>query len=234
MRSSLKRRDLFDTVRIERDDCVSNPVLDVETRWSPTFHMIKNFFKVRKMFNTVIHSLHDLEEYLIKEVEWEKAAVICDFLETAASVLSFNMLKRRVSNCVNSEHNLLAPIAQTILRKLESYNVLICSDLTNLAKLFDPRFPTDIVSDSYLLRRYVQVTEQNQQSEQDPVNATKKTLFEQLIEDKSIDINENDKIDNFIRSKSCSNKGSDPLNWSKRKYRSYPNISLHVMDIFAI
>lgn len=82
----MRRCDLFEKVRVELGEMARLPVLDDGTRWSSTFVMIKIAFSARRVFNTVCNRVSGSDEVKIREGDCERAANICNFLETAASV----------------------------------------------------------------------------------------------------------------------------------------------------
>lgn len=84
--ASAKCLDLFGSVRVELDDDNKLPVLDVDTRCSSKFQMIKYEFTATRIFTAVYNRIYELTAFIIPEVEWEKSAVIHDFLESAAAV----------------------------------------------------------------------------------------------------------------------------------------------------
>lgn len=86
VRASVRRNDLFDSSRIEVSDDAKLPVLDVDTRWSSTFRIIKEAFTGRLIFTAVCNRIHELALFNFPEVDWEKSPVVCDFLESAAMV----------------------------------------------------------------------------------------------------------------------------------------------------
>lgn len=79
---------------------------------------------------------------------------------------SFTNLKKKSTSKANGEIQMLVPISQTMLRKLHAYERLVCSDLSRLAKGFDPRFSTDVLVNFYLLRRCVLALDEGENSGQ--------------------------------------------------------------------
>lgn len=84
IRTSVKRRDVFECVRSEMDIKQELPSLDVDTRWSSTFNMIKKMYSCRRAINATINRIIDLSDISISEGTWEKSYRVCNFLESAA------------------------------------------------------------------------------------------------------------------------------------------------------
>lgn len=61
------------------------PVLDVETIFSSIIIMVKNDFEAQRIINDIFHIRNDMGDFIIGEVDSERAAVICYSLEAAAS-----------------------------------------------------------------------------------------------------------------------------------------------------
>lgn len=49
----MKLHGLFGKVKVELEEMERLAVLDIETRWFLTFHMIKTAYAARRLFNTV-------------------------------------------------------------------------------------------------------------------------------------------------------------------------------------
>lgn len=60
------------------------------------------------------------------------------------------------------DNHVLGPIAKTMLRKLQIYDSLVCSNLANLAKALDSRLSTDLIKSSDLLCRYIIIADRGQ------------------------------------------------------------------------
>ena len=95
----------------------------------------------------------------------------CDFLKTAASItenqsgqnyvtisissMGYKLLMQKCQSRIDSNDQAIKPIASTMLRKLKSYESIVCSDMTILAKVVDPRIPNDVLRDSDILYKWV-------------------------------------------------------------------------------
>lgn len=55
IRPSVKRRDIFNDIRVELGDMSDLPCMDCETRWCSTFTMIKKAFSCRLVINAVVN-----------------------------------------------------------------------------------------------------------------------------------------------------------------------------------
>lgn len=65
IRTSIKRRDMFEFVCGEIDIKQDLPSLDVETRWSSTFNMIKKKCSCLRAVNATINRMLDLVDLSI-------------------------------------------------------------------------------------------------------------------------------------------------------------------------
>lgn len=84
--TSVKRSDIFESVKIELGRAKLS-VLDVETRWSSTFVMIKSAYVSCLIFNSVYNRALELSDFIITGGDWENAnSIFCNFLDTAASI----------------------------------------------------------------------------------------------------------------------------------------------------
>ena len=62
-------------MRLELGDSNAHlPTLDVETRWSSTFHMIKAADRAKRVLNTVCHRKPGLHNQFVPDNGWEKVA----------------------------------------------------------------------------------------------------------------------------------------------------------------
>lgn len=65
------------------------------------------------------------------------------------------------------------------------------------------------------------------------INNSWRSLFEQLFEDKSSVLREDDEIGHFTTNTSCSNRVVDPLQWWKANESRYPTTAAVPMDVLA-
>lgn len=84
IRTSVKRRDVFEYVCGEMDIKQDLPSLDVETSWSSTFNIIKKMYSCLREVNDAINRIVDIADLSIREWSSEKAYKVCPFLESAA------------------------------------------------------------------------------------------------------------------------------------------------------
>lgn len=55
--------------------------LDCRTRWSSCYNMIKNAYNVKRILNTTIRRIIDID-IVITNQDWEKCYNVCLFLES--------------------------------------------------------------------------------------------------------------------------------------------------------
>lgn len=83
----MNRRDLFENMYVEfGEKKIPVPIFDSETHCSNTFKMIRTAAKARGIFYVLINRIPEFNELVISSAEWDRAFLICDFLETAAFV----------------------------------------------------------------------------------------------------------------------------------------------------
>lgn len=149
MRSSVKRRDLFEEVCGELRISQELPSLDIETRWSSTFLMVKKMYEMRRAINVTVLRIPELSDNIIEDNVWEQAYKICTFLEAAASVTeiqsgstyvtlsrSSKLLGLLISKCesaINSNDPILQPTARSMVKKLHQYVAICNTPLCRLA-----------------------------------------------------------------------------------------------------
>lgn len=85
IRSSVKKRDIFNSLRAQYKIKTDLHALDTENRWSSKFVMVRNAFVLRKVIKAMEDTLPELEEYTITETEWKMAKKVCDFLSAPAA-----------------------------------------------------------------------------------------------------------------------------------------------------
>lgn len=67
MRASVKRRDLYDMVKLELNCNQQLPNLDNETRWSSAFTLIREAYGARRVMNAVADRFSELQDYYIPD-----------------------------------------------------------------------------------------------------------------------------------------------------------------------
>lgn len=167
-----------------------------------------------------------------------RCSKICSFLETAAevtevqsgssyvtlsmSIATFDHLRKNCRQVIAQNDEVLRPIADFMLRKLDTYERLVCSDLARLAKILDPRFPNDIVRDIDLLRPYIPIpvedlsAERGLQNENETDKSGGVKLLDKILQDDSLGFQCNtDEVTRFIRATVNANRTICPLQWWK-------------------
>lgn len=254
IRCSVKRRDAYEHAERQLGLTVSLPSLDVPTRWSSTFNMIKNAYKARSILNTITSKVNDLRSYAVTNEVWMRASTICTFLESAASLTecqsgssyatlsvtekAFRALLSKCNTIMDSNDPLLKKIAEKMANKLLKYESLLCNDMAKLAQVLDPRFGSDILEDSDILRRHVVLPPADQQSEEAPVdephNASGTNFMQSILREDSLHNCYDDEILSFLRATALGDKRADPFEWWRSNEHRYPNVALVARDILAI
>lgn len=241
---STKRRDIFLSLCKELHCSVEIPGLDVDTRWSSTFIMIKKAYKAKRVIMSTISRIQDFNN-TITDLEWEKARKVYEFLETAATITenqsgteyvtisltarAFNKMTKKCEQALQSNDDVLKEIAKALLKKLESYRSLVCSDITSLARVFDIRLGNDIIADSDLLRKYIQLN-----NVQTVSNTKNHTFLDSLLDEDSIDCVYSDEITSFIKATTIPQRNMDPLEWWAKNESNFPEIAPVARDVLAI
>lgn len=88
IRCFFKRRQMYNDIRVELQigAHVTVPPLDVETRWSSTFTMLRAAYKARRILSEISNRVPELDFYVISQVEWKKKLYICEFMAIPASI----------------------------------------------------------------------------------------------------------------------------------------------------
>lgn len=109
-----------------------------------------------------------------------------------------------------------------MLKKLEQYAEIIDSPLSKISKTLDPRFSTDSLRDSDLLRKHLSVPlSQDHVSDKDKA----KTIFDELYDEDSLHGIFDDEITRYVRATANGDRDVDPLPWWKTNEQSLPNIA---------
>lgn len=253
LRASVKRRELFDRVRTELGERKYDiPSLDVETRWNSTFYMVQAAYKCRHVLSSVIHRVPELGNLVVTEEEWERAARICEFLSTAASVteyhsgrkfvtlslstMGFKLLVRNCNVAKSSTNTALKEVATAMLAKLEQYDSLICCELAQLARILDPRFPNDLLADYETLSKFVTLPVPQAALSTDVENEyCARNLFEQLLSSNGNPDSEHDnELHRFLRATSNGDGAIDLLSWWKLNENTFPTIAKVARQVLAV
>ena len=86
IRSSVKRRNMYEIIRNTLGLKHEIRCLDVPTRWSSTFHMIKKAYEARHVLDTMTSRCPDLQNKSISNDTWDTVSTISTFLQSAASL----------------------------------------------------------------------------------------------------------------------------------------------------
>lgn len=253
-RCSIKRRDRFEEIKKSVGSIeVSLPTLDVQTRWSSTFIMVKNARKARLVLNTMCDRMPELKPYKVSDTDWEHTGEVCSFLETAAAIttnqsgrsyvtlslsyMAFKLLMKKCRSAVQ-DNSLLKPIAEKMLEKLKIYEPLVCSSISSLSKTLDPRFGNDVITDGDLLRQYLGTLPPSTEVDSESLNTEEgsPSFLQELFDSNSIDrsYGGNDEVSRFIRATASGDRHINPLDWWKTNESRFPNIAKLARNVFAI
>lgn len=117
---------------------------------------------------------------------------------------------------------------------------MLCSELAELAQILDPRFGSEILSHSTILRSYVvvpsltegeAVTEKSS-NELQPADCA--SFMRRLLNDDSLQDCYEDKVVAYLPATAIADKSTDPFEWWKANAKRYPNIALLARDMLAI
>lgn len=126
------------------------------TNWYSTFDMLQKAFYIRSMLNAVESRVSDLRELIVTDEYWQKAEIIQECLQQAASVrntqssslyvslslslLAFQSLMKKCTRVVSSKNELLLPIAELLLEKLRQHESAVSSDVSLVTRCLDSWF----------------------------------------------------------------------------------------------
>lgn len=172
IRTSVKRRDVFEAVFGEMDMKQNLSSLDVETRCLSTFNMITKMYTCGQAVNATINRMVEPADLSIPERWW--AYKVCNFLESSAQIIEtqsssnyitlsrtsklLQLLVKKYKTVIQDNDTLLIQIASSMIKRHEQYAVIVESPLKNMEKWLDPRFSSDILRDSDAFRKYVTMT----------------------------------------------------------------------------
>lgn len=257
MKMSIQSVWYYETTQKQLGITISAPSLDVVTRWSSTFTMLRNAYRIRVFLNTIRSKVHYLRTFSISNDVWEKCWTICDFLQSAASltecqsgspyatlgitVKAFKMLLSKCRTIVDKNNVILSPLAQKMINKLTKYDEVLCTETAQLAKILYLTFSSDILSDTEILRRYVvlpsDVNKHNlitRSTEIEPQDASGANFIHNILNDDSVGEEFDNELISFLRATSIGDRRSDPFEWWQLNEKRYPNVAPILSDVLAI
>ena len=253
IRASIKRRDVFDSVKLEFNMDVGLPELDVETRWSSTFGMLKSAYKARRLLNAVIERVPELGDSTISNADWELTKKLCEFLEPPAlateqqsgsTYCTLSVTTRTYDRMVKicelkecQEDDDLKPLADKMKKKLEQYKDLIKSSTAQLASALDPRIRSYGAADGDLLRKNLPVIASTQDIPEVVCmtgNGGARNVFQQVLDDRSRDGEANDEVARFVRFTATSDHDADPFSWWKAHDKRFPALAKLARDLLPV
>lgn len=254
IRCSVKRRDLYESTQKQLEITVTMPSLDVETRWSSTFHTITKTKKARPILKSIKTRNTDSKSFAISVNDWQIASTVAKFLHTAASLtecqsgshyatLSMNIKAFRAlaSKChvaINAGDPVLKPIAEKMLSKIDKYDGVLSGELAQLAKILDTRFGNDILADSNMLRMYVELPVDGEPStvtnRNEVMGSSGSDFMCLLLEEDSMNECFDDEIILLLRNTAIGKKRVDHFTWWKANEKGYPNVALLARDTLSI
>lgn len=128
-----------------------------------------------------------------------------------------------------------------LLTKLQLYNTLVNSDISEICRIVDPRMGTDIISDTDVLRSMISLPNTYESQSYQPnlpisqPSVTKSIVDELFDENSLMDIGngDSDEITRFVKSTATSARSIDVLEWWKSNEQYYPTISKVARDLLA-
>lgn len=250
MRSSVKRRDLFDKCRKELDVECQLPNLDSETRWSSTFIMIKRAFAARRVLNAVVSRVEAMGDMTVTEMEWKVAERLCAFLETAAAVTEhqsaqkyvtlsiattlYQKLCKRCDKVIDDGDAILSSVATKMLKKLKDYKTMVETPMAKLARILDPRFKKDFINDAEILRLYVTLPVIGVEGSVGDEERRTEDPIQELLEDNSVDGFMDDEATSFLKATGNGDMSLEPLTWWGRNAERFPHLASVAQDVLAV
>lgn len=133
--------------------------LDVDTGCPSTIFMIENAHRARPILNWITIHHPFLCQFASSHNDFHISATVANFLQTAASltecqsgshyamlsmkIKAFRCLGTKCKVAIDAGDPVLKPIAETMLSKIEKYDGLLCNELPQITKLFNPIFGND-------------------------------------------------------------------------------------------
>lgn len=106
----------------------------------------------------------------------------------------FRTLSTKFHVSIDGGDPVIKPIAEKMLSKIEKYDDVLCGELAQLAKVVDPRFGSDLLSDSMLLRKYVELpsigNSSNEESNYGVLRTSGSEFMRELLEKDSMTVDD--------------------------------------------
>jgi len=257
-KSGIKRQQ-FDCLKIELgfNATIKLPRYDTPTRWSSTYEMASNCFKLKSVFNALCNTPElDLQEYKLNDYQWTRMKAVITFLQRAAEITKYQSSTSTVTlSMVPGMYTLLTnhckkticgeysewtlseckDAAQAMLDKLESYKHRVNSNTAKLAKLLDPRFKSDISLKPMLYDILINQYGYGLMETADTGNSN--TLLDdvfQLEDDGDDQVNTADEVDAYFEFTRLRDVHADPLSWWRERASRFPTIAKPAQDLLAI
>lgn len=146
---------------------------------------------------------------------------------------TFEKIERNCLGQVERGDEFMNSNAAVILQKLEQFNVLVNKKTARFALAIDPRYKTDILNDGHVLRAFVTLTGSFEYETVCNPFRSKWLLIEDIMDEHSVDLNEDDKTARFMRTKLAAGKGRKPLmRWNGNSDR-FPYIAQAASRVMA-
>lgn len=104
-------------------------------------------------------------------------------------------------------------IALLVLQKLERYSVLVKTRTARFALFADSRFMSDILKDRDVLCSFVAFKDMSEKDTGCNPLPSKRAFIEGIMNDDTIDLNGDDKIERFLHAKMSRDRGTKLLVW---------------------
>lgn len=173
IRCLVERRDLYALTQKQSELSMPLPSLDVETRWSSTSNMINNRQKSKPILNFITTRLYDLRQFAVTDNDWRTSSPVAKFVQNAASltdcqsgstyetlsmtIFAFRALATKSRTAMDAGDPVMKPNTEKLLSKVDKCDEVLSGETAQLAKKVDSSFGNDILSDSALLRKYIEM-----------------------------------------------------------------------------
>lgn len=153
-------------------------------------------------------------------------------------IKAFHALATKCKVGIDADDPVLKPISEKMLSKIEKYDGVLCNELAQLAKVLEHRFGNDILEDSNMLHKYVDLPSTIEpctvQTYYEITPSSGLDFMRQLLEDDSMYERFDDEVITFLRNTAIGDKRADPFIWWKTNEHRYPHIVTLSRDILSI
>lgn len=205
----------------------------LNTRWSSTFNMVKDDYIVRSVFQVLCQRIPEIARHYIMDSDWKAAMKYKELLEAFAAVTEgrsgstymtlsftprlFRKLKTKYSSYSTSNNPNVQDVAMAMKRKPEEYKALLVYPFAQLARILEPRIPSNMHEHDPLLHSYVVLEQKKEQtdtiaSHSQTSNYSHKILMD-FMDERSVDGLVDDEITDVLKATLSGHTKIDPLIW---------------------